>query len=578
MHARFLKSMSRVLALGFVAMLPVALGAQAATAGKAASNDSPSKWDIFVGYSYLAPKGSVLTTLPNGSTITANYDAVNVGGLFSGAYFFNKYVGAQFELGEHEYGTNNGSAPHTGTQGDNDGFMTYSGGLIARFPLENITPFVHGTVGAAYVNGPYYQANTWGPALTIGGGLDYSTPFFNHHLGIRLFQADYEYIHEDFGPSTTVFGGRANIDAARLSTGVVWHIGSITPPPPVTLACSVSPASVFPGEPVTVTATAGSLDPKLNAIYTWSGTDVTGAGATATVATSALAAGSYTVKADIKEGKAGKEGLKPGQSASCSSSFTVKAFEPPTISCSASPSTIKPGEGSTVTAVGVSPQNRPLTYSYSATAGSVSGTGTTAAFASAGAPTGVTGITCTVTDDKGQTATANTSVTITAPYVPPTPHAQALCSISFAKDAKRPTRVDNEAKACLDEVALDLQRSADAKAVVVGDSDAKEKAKTEKQEAFAAKHKKSKAKVDHFDAQRAVNTKEYLVSDKGIDASRVTVATGAADSQTVENYLVPAGATFGNDVQGTTPVDEATVKADVRKPLGEKPHHKKAAK
>jgi hypothetical protein len=577
MHARFLKSMSRVLVLGFVATLPVALTAQAASNGKAANSDSPSKWDIFVGYSYLAPKGSVQTTLPNGSSNTTNYDAVNVGGLFSGAYFFNKYVGAQFELGEHEYGSSQAGS-NVGQDGNNDGFMTYSGGLIARFPMENITPFVHGLVGAAYVGGPYDQPNTWGTALTAGGGMDYSTPFFNHHLGIRLFQADFEYMHADFGPATQVFGGRANINAARLSTGIVYHIGSIAPPPPVTLACSASPASVFPGEPVTVTATAGSLDPKLNAIYSWSGAGVTGTGTTATVATAALAPGSYSVKGEVKEGKAGKEGLKPGQTASCSASFMVKAFEPPTISCSASPSTIKPGESATITSVGMSPQNRPLTYSYSATAGSVAGSGATATFASAGAPTGVTGITCTVTDDKGQTATANTSVTIAAPYVAPIPHTQALCSISFTKDAKRPTRVDNEAKACLDEVALDLQRTADAKAVVVGESNAKEKAKTAKEEAFAAKHKKSKAKVEMFAEQRAVNTKAYLVTDKGIDASRVSVATGTADGQTVENYLVPAGATFGNDINGTTAVDEATVKADVRKPLAEKAHHKKAAK
>ena len=30
--------------------------------------------------------------------------------------------------------------------------------------------------------------------------MDYETPWFNHHLAIRLFQADYEYMHADFGP------------------------------------------------------------------------------------------------------------------------------------------------------------------------------------------------------------------------------------------------------------------------------------------------------------------------------------------------------------------------------------------
>jgi hypothetical protein len=42
--------------------------------------------------------------------------------------------------------------------------------------------------------------------------------------------------------------------------------------------------------------------------------------------------------------------------------------------------------------------------------------------------------------------------------------------------------VDNEAKACLDEVALDLQKQSDAKAVVVGDSDRQGQGKTAKQQ------------------------------------------------------------------------------------------------
>ena len=57
-----------------------------------------------------------------------------------------------------------------------------------------------------------------------------------------------------------------------------------------------------------------------------------------------------------------------------------------------------------------------------------------------------------------------------------------------------------------------------------------------------AKHKH--ATVDMFAAQRAVDAKDYLVTEQGIDASRISVATGATDGQTVENYLVPAGATL----------------------------------
>jgi len=335
--------------------------------------------------------------------------------------------------------------------------------------------------------------------------------------------------------------------------------------PPITLSAAAAPPVVYPGDPVTVTATAGAVDTntKNNVVYNWSGTGVTGTGATATVATAALTPGSYSVKAEVKEGKKGKEGLKPGQTAEATASFTVKQFEPPTVSVSASPSTIKPGETSAVTAVGVSPQNRPLTYSYSATAGTVNGTGATATFDSTGAPTGTVNVNVTVTDDKSQSATASTSVTILAPYVAPIPHVQQLGTIDFSKDKKNPTRANNEAKAALDGIALQLQQNPDAKLVVVGEADAKEQAKTAKEAAAAKKNKH--LKVVDLAAERAVNVKDYLVTEKGIDASRISVATDTKDAQAVETYLVPSGATFANDVTGTTPVDESMVKPAAHK-------------
>jgi hypothetical protein len=112
--------------------------------------------------------------------------------------------------------------------------------------------------------------------------------------------------------------------------------------------------------------------------------------------------------------------------------------------------------------------------------------------------------------------------------------------------------------------------------VVVGESNDKEKATTAKQEKFAEHHKR--AKVEHFAEQRAVNAKDYLVTEQGIDASRISVDTSATDGQTVEDYLVPAGANFGADVTGTTPVDETAVKPEVRKPLPERHPARKTAK
>ncbi len=423
MYSRTLKSLCAVLALVGVALMPNALAAQdsAKPAPKSATGDYASRWDIFAGYSYLAPHGTVNVPQVDGTVIPYSYDAVNVGGIFSAAYFFNRYVGVQGEFAEHEYGEYNPATDNVGTHGNDDGFLTFSGGMIARYPTGDITPFVHALVGTDRIEGPDHNGPRWGPGFTVGGGIDYETPLFNHRLALRIFQADYEYMHGDFGPGAVPPGGRANINAARLSAGVVFHVGSIAPPPPVTLSCVASPSTVFPGDPVTVTATAGMLDPKLSSVYSWSGDGVSGKGTTATVATGAEAPGTYTVKCGVKEGKPGKEGMKPWEAADSTATYTVKQFEPPTVSCSANPTSLNPGDKSTITASGMSPQNRPLTYTYSAASGTVSGSGGSATYDSTGASTGPVTITCNVSDDKGQTASANTSVTIAPPPPPPGP-------------------------------------------------------------------------------------------------------------------------------------------------------------
>jgi outer membrane protein OmpA-like peptidoglycan-associated protein len=95
--------------------------------------------------------------------------------------------------------------------------------------------------------------------------------------------------------------------------------------------------------------------------------------------------------------------------------------------------------------------------------------------------------------------------------------------------------VDNEAKACLDEIALNMQRNSDAKLAIVGNAQSGEK------------------RGAKLAAERAANTKAYLVSDKGIDASRIAIYTGTANEATAASTLIPAGATL--DTAGDTPVE-----------------------
>jgi outer membrane protein OmpA-like peptidoglycan-associated protein len=297
-----------------------------------------------------------------------------------------------------------------------------------------------------------------------------------------------------------------------------------------------------------------NLNPKKSPTYSWTadGGTISGTSNVANIDTKNAAPGTYTAKGHITEGD------KPGETADCSAQYTVKAFEPPTISCSANPSTVAPGDSATITATGVSPQNRPLTYSYSASAGSIAGTTSTATLSTAGAAPGTITVTCNVVDDKGQTASATTSVTVNAPPPPPPPSVSSLCSVNFERDKRRPTRVDNEGKACLDDVALKLQSASDAKLAVVGNS-----ATTEQ------KGRKGAEVGANLATDRAMNTKDYLVKEKGIDASRISVYTGTQDAKTVTTTLIPAGATL--DSTGITPVDESAYAEKNEK----RSHHKK---
>jgi hypothetical protein len=497
-----------------------------------------------MGYSYYGAHGQLK---PAGIA----YSSIDLGAIGSGAYYLNKFAGGEIVYVNHP-------------DGKNDGMSSISAGPIFRAPMQDFTVFAHGLVGAARLGGPnnegafvYHNPYQWGPALTVGGGMDYDLPFMSNRFSIRLFEADYKYIHANFGPFTPpptggVMGGRANLSGVELSTGILMHFGHVIPPPPVTYSCAVSPTSVFPGDPITVTGTALNLDPKKTSTYSWSadGGTVSGSSNTATIDTKTAAPGSYTVKGHVAEG------AKPGQMADCTASYTVKQFEPPTISCSASPSTVNAGDSSTITSNGVSPQNRPLTYSYSATAGSVAGSGSTATLSTAGAAPGSSiTVTCNVVDDKGQTASATTSVTLPAPPPRPNPVVSSLCSLNFERDTKRPTRVDNEAKACLDDVALSLQRDSAAKLALVGNSTAAERTPP----------KSKRAKVIDYAGERAVNAKDYLVTEKGIDASRISTYSGSTDGETVTTTLIPSGATLSTS--GITPVDESAVKAVPRKPL-----------
>lgn len=481
----------------------------------------------FMGYSYLR----AVPELANGNRMVY----LN-GGSTSVAFNLNRYFGIVGDFG----GFNDtrvlltGAGPSVDAQTQGTAFTYLAGPRLSSRKYDRVTPFVQVLAGGIHASEISVSgcpgtctllpsANAF--ALTAGGGLDVR---IHHHIALRLIQA--EYLMTRFDDLST--GSSASQNDIRISTGLVFRFGGghpLPPLPPLSYSCTVTPASAFIGESIAVSGTAVSLDPAKTAVYTWSvdGGKVTGTSNTGTIDTSTAVAGSYTLKGHVSEGD------KPSENADCTAAYTVKAFEPPTVSCMANPSTVKSGDPSTITATGVSPQNRALTYSYDSSAGSVSGVGTTATLTTGGVPAGVITVTCKAADDKGQTANASTPVTVIVPQAP-LPTVSELCPVSFARDARRPARVDNEGKACLDQVAQNLQSSSDAKLALIGTA------------ASGEKH------GDKLAAERAVNTKAYLVKEKGIDASRITIYTSTQDGKQVTTTLIPAGATF--DATGDTQV------------------------
>jgi len=329
---------------------------------------------------------------------------------------------------------------------------------------------------------------------------------------------------------------------------VTFAFGSIAlAKQPVSAVCTTDPLVTFAGATISVHVTPDGFLPHRKLTYSYSSTDgeVTGDGAsTGTVNTTGLQPGNYNVSSLVSDDHKQKRTLV----ATCQSSFTIKEPPkyPPQMHVRAEPQAVSSGAPVTVTAEGFSRDNRPLSFSCIANRGALAGSGTQYALDTTGLASGIVNINCTVQDDRALSGFAATAVTVTLPPPPPVVRKYGD-GLDFSKDRKRPTRVDNAAKGMLDRYADALAADPNATAIVVGYDDAGER--------VPAKHRKARLPQDA--ALRAVNTKAYLVEEKGIDPRRIEVRKGTEDARKVILWIVPAGATL--DVDSTVSIDESPV-------------------
>jgi hypothetical protein len=456
-----------------------------------------------------------------------NFNEFGATGSFT--YNANRWLGLVGEIGGYRFDR---QIPVSDPVTNTESLATISGSMetylfgprlnLRRF--DHFVPFGEVLFGAAHGSSQVTGDKSQGTfAMAIGGGVDV---VLTRYLAWRFVQADY--LMTNFSGSLLSPSGRQN--NFRVGTGVVfrWAYPPAPPKPnhPPIAACSAAQPSVYEGAtaPVAihVNATDADNDP-LTYSYTATGGTVDGTGPDVRWNPSGIAIGNYTVNVKVDDGHGG--------TASCAADIAVakRPNQPPVISCAPERNPIIAGEGVKIVSTASDPDGDPLTYSYAATGGQISGNGPTAQFDSTGLAAGSYSITCTADDGRGGRTSAPTAVDVQQPAPPP--QAAKVGDCGYTKLGAG--RFDNACKRVGDDVALRLKSEPNAKLVIVGYADPKE------------------PNAKKLAQTRADGAKKYL-AEKEIDLSRVSTRVGIASTEKgsektnrrVDFIFVPEGATY----------------------------------
>ena len=396
-------SAGRRLMTGLPALIAVIL----VSASALAQSDSNPKWDVFAGYQYLNPGGTVPTGADPNNPIPFKFPGMSRGLGGAVTYNLDSHWGAEGDLGYNW-------DPRSGTS-------EWTAGAGPRFIVrtEGLALFLHalGTLNRVSYESGLVTHN--GIGIILGGGMDIP---LGRMFSWRVFGVDYVWAQHNFANlAAPEFSSlrRPEFEGVRLRTGVVINWGGAEELVPAA-SCTVQPAEVMVGEPISATATASNFNPKHPVTYSWSGNGgpVSGKDTTASIDTANAAPGSYTITAHVTDPKS-----KKNNEASCSANYTVKPLppkNPPTMSLSASPTELVTGGSVNLSANCTSPDGVPVSVAnWISGAGTVSGTGSSATLSTAGVPAGPVTVTATCTDSRGLTGQASTEVSLQNPPPPP---------------------------------------------------------------------------------------------------------------------------------------------------------------
>lgn len=248
----------------------------------------------------------------------------------------------------------------------------------------------------------------------------------------------------------------------------------------------------------------GNKDP-LTYAWTVDGQKLAAEGPQVTFGSEGRKPGTYTVQCTVSDGE---------ESASAVSTGTVREKiipnKPPTIECQTSTMDVASGGSIDLRAKASDPDGDNLTYTWSSTGGSVSGSGATATFNATGVTAGSYTVTVSVADGRGGKASCSMTVNVSE-------------RLSVTKDncgyfAAGRDRVDNCAKAILDDLAVRMKNDPKLRANVIGYTD-DSRLETRRK---GLGEKRAKAVVAYLEKQ-------------GVEASRMTATDGGANNPVGDN-------------------------------------------
>ncbi len=324
-------------------------------------------------------------------------------------------------------------------------------------------------------------------------------------------------------------------------------------PPTVALGLgAIAPAStdvvrtattVCAGDQVALNATASDPDGD-SLLYSWTSTGgrIVGEGANSRFDTTGLAPGDYTITVQVDDGC--------GCIAFDSKTIRVESCPPltvcfgPNLDVTVDKGEVDAGERVAFSTTGVAGGRNygNVSYAWTASAGTISGSGLTATLDTTGVTPGTTiEVTVRATSDVGNCSASGTSRTvIKVPPAPVKPVATEMGQCTTFR--KNNARVDNACKDVLRQAITSLQADPQAKLVILG-------------------YRADDEKPENLGGQRAKNTRDRL-ADGGlgaqIDVNRISVRDGgvSTDGIQVKLWIVPSGA---DDPPGGTAVDAGDV-------------------